>query len=84
MLDFVSLQRTNEGFELSGDFVGRRVGGKVDRGADANGDFAEIGEAAVGALHLPDAVEAHGDDGKAQISGKQADTLLERRHLAGG
>jgi hypothetical protein len=66
-LDFVRLQRTNEGLELSGDFVGRRAGRKADWHADADGDFAEMGEAAVGTLHFPDAVEAHGDDGKAQV-----------------
>src|SRR6266850_5356682 len=43
-----------------------------------------MGKAAVFALHLPDAVEADGNDGEAKIFGEQADAALERGHFAGG
>ena len=35
------------------------------------------------AFHLPDAVEAHGDDGDSQILGEEADAGLESGHFAG-
>src|SRR6267143_6541776 len=78
------LQRSNGGFQRAGDFVGGRAGREVDRGADSNGEFAEAGEAAVFTFHLPDALEAHGNDGDAKSFGEQADAALERGHLAGG
>jgi hypothetical protein len=61
----IKLQGADEGLELCGDFCRRSAWGERDRGTDANGDFAEVGEAAVGALHFPHAVEAHRDDGNA-------------------
>ncbi len=41
-----------------------------------------MSKAAALALHLPDAVEPHGHDGKAQIFGEQSDARLKRRHAA--
>ena len=49
-----------------------------------DGEFVEVGEAAALLLHLPDAVEAHGDDGDLQILGEQADALLEWDHVRCG
>src|SRR5260370_6132744 len=40
-------------------------------------------EAAALALHLPDAIETHGDNGDAQILRQDTDAGLECRHLAG-
>ena len=77
------LQGLDDRFEVAGNFIGRRAGGKSDGRADSNGDFTEKREAAALALHLPDAVEAYGDDGDAKIFGKQADAALEGSHFAG-
>src|SRR6266849_2221818 len=76
------LQRMNKGFEASGYFVGGCAGREGDRGADADGDFANVGEAAVFTFHLPDAVQAHRNDRGAKIFCEEADTALERRHAA--
>src|SRR5580700_11011861 len=75
-------ERNNSGFQQPSDFVRGDTRRKYDRRADAYGDFAEAGEPAAFALHLPDTVETHGDDGKAEILGQQADAALEWRHAA--
>src|SRR6266566_1294543 len=77
------LQGTDGGFQAAGDFVGGHAGRKSNGRADANGNFAEMGKAAVFALHLPDAVESHGNHRDAQILCEQADAGLKRGHLAG-
>ena len=57
-----TLQGTNRALEMVGDFVGGSVGWERDGRADVDCDFAKAGEAAMFALHLPDAVEAHGNN----------------------
>src|SRR6267143_4284151 len=47
-----------------------------------DGDFADARQTTVLALHLPDAVEAHGNYRDAQIFGEEDDAALERRHEA--
>src|SRR5260370_14508796 len=76
------LQRAHQRFEVVGDFVGWRAGRKSNRGADAYGNFAKVREAAVLALHLPDAVQSHRDNRDAKIFGEEADAALERSHAA--
>jgi len=49
-----------------------------------DGDFAGFSEAAVGLLHLRDAVEAHGDYREAKILREEADAGLEFGHAAVG
>src|SRR5271169_66508 len=75
-----SLQRTDEGLEAGGDFGGRGVWGEGDGSAEVDGDFVEMGQAATFLLHLPDTVQAHGDDGDGEILGEQADAGLEGDH----
>src|SRR6266481_437368 len=58
-----SLQGADERFKSAGNFVGGSAKWKADWGANAHSDFTEMGEAAVFALHLPDAVEPHRHDG---------------------
>lgn len=48
-----------------------------------NGELTEAGEAAVLLLHLPDAVEAEGDNGQAEVLGEEANAGLERDHTGG-
>ena len=48
---------------MAGDFFGGGIRREGDGCADVDGDFAETGEATVFFLHLPDTVQAHGDDG---------------------
>ena len=48
-----------------------------------DGELTKVGEAAVLLLHLPDAIEADGDDGDAEILGEEADAGLERDHVRG-
>src|SRR5204863_173402 len=62
---------------------GGHAGLKIDGRTDPHGDFAEMPEAAMFALHLPDAVESHGNHGDAQILCEQADAGLKRGRLAG-
>ena len=57
----------NQILEAGGDFDGGSVWREGDGGADVDGEFAEVGEASMLLLHLPDAVEAHRDDGDAEI-----------------
>src|SRR5260370_5158092 len=66
---------------MGGDFGWGRVGRESDRGADVDGDFAGVGEAAVLLLHAPEAVDAHGDYGNVEILRQQADAVLEGGHL---
>src|SRR5260370_23349023 len=80
--DAAALDRGDQRFEPLGDFVGRCAGRKAGGGTDVDCDFAEVGEAAVFALHLPDAVEAHWDNRDAKIPGKEADAPLKRGHAA--
>src|SRR6267143_1786276 len=75
------LQRWNEGFKAACAFLPGRAEREGDRGTDSNGEFAEAGEAAALALHLPDAVEAHGNDGDAKVFGQQANTTLKWGHF---
>ena len=49
-----------------------------------DGDFVAMGEAAMFSLHLPDAVEAHGNDWQSEIFCEQADAGLKRGHAAVG
>lgn len=74
-------QRADQGLEAGSDFGWRRVGREGDWGADVDGDFAGMGEAAVLLLHEPEAVDAHGDYGNVEILRQQADAGLERRHF---
>src|SRR5437660_5031857 len=74
------LQGAHKGFEAVGDFVGGSAGRERYWSADANGDFAKMGEAAVFALHLPDSIQAHRNNRDAQIFGQEADAALERSH----
>src|SRR5260370_37981934 len=78
----VPLQRSDNGFEAAGDFVGGCARRKGDRGADSNGYLAEVGEAATFALHLPDADETDRNERDAKIFYEKADATLERRHAA--
>src|SRR6266436_8796314 len=57
------LQGSDERFKSAGDFVGGSARWKDNWRANAHSDFTEMGEAAVFALHLPDAVEPHRHDG---------------------
>src|SRR5208283_1349501 len=77
------LQRLDSGLELGGDIGGRGVGWEGNGGADVDGEFAEVGEAAMLLFHLPDAIEAYGDDGLAEILGEEADAGLEGSHVRG-
>src|SRR2546430_4307933 len=54
MLGMGRLQRTDGGFQAAGDFVGGHAGRKSDGRTDPHGDFAEMPEAAMFALHLPE------------------------------
>lgn len=45
-----------------------------------DGEFVAAGEAAALLLHLPDAVEANGDDGDLEILDEEADAGLEGGH----
>jgi len=67
--------------EVGGDFGWWPVGREGHRGADVDGDFAGMGEAAVLFLHAPQAVDAHGNHGNVEILREQADAVLERGHL---
>jgi hypothetical protein len=67
---------------VASDFVGRCADRKGDGRADVDGDFAKMGETAVFALHFPNAVEAHGNDGYAKTFSKEANAALERCHAA--
>jgi len=55
---------------------------KSYRCADADGDFADVGEAAMFALHLPDTVQANRNDRDMQIFCEEADAALKRSHVA--
>lgn len=67
--------------EAGGDFGGGRVGQEGDWGADVDGDFARVGEAAVLLLHAPETVDAHGDNRDVEILREQADAVLEGDHV---
>ena len=68
---------------MGGDFRGGSVGRKCNGGAEVNGEFSEVGEAAVLLLHLPHAIETNRDDGNVEILGEEADAGLERDHVRG-
>ena len=67
---------------MGGDFGGRGVRREGDGGAEVDGEFTNAGEAAMLLLHLPEAIEAHGDDGDAKILGEKTDAGLEGDHGA--
>src|SRR6266566_4456757 len=75
-------QGVHQRFEAASDFVGCRAGWEGYRSADVDGDLAKVGKAAVLALHLPDAVKPHRNDGDAKIFCQQADATLEWGHAA--
>src|SRR5271163_2798154 len=76
------LQAKDARFERVRNLVRRRIRRKRDWSADVDCDFAEVGEAAAFALHLPNAIESHRNNGKTEVLGEQADATLERRHAA--
>src|SRR5260370_34021259 len=59
------------------NFFGRRAGWEGYGGADADGDFPKVGEAAVLAFHLPYAVGTHRNDGDAKIFCEESDAALK-------
>src|SRR5208282_5167470 len=63
----------HEGLQAGGDLGSGEVRREGDRGTHADGQFAEMGEAAVLLFHLPDTVQAHRNDGNVQILSQQAD-----------
>ena len=78
-----ALQRADKGLELRGDLCGGCVRRKGDGGADVDGEFTGAGQAAMLLFHLPNAIEAHGDNGDAEILGEEADAGLEGDHVRG-
>jgi len=69
--------------ELGSDFDGRCVGREGDGGADVDSEFTRAGETAMLLLHLPDAIQAHGNNRDAEILGEEADAGLEGGHVRG-
>ena len=67
--------------EMGGDFGWRRVWREGDGGADVDGDFAGMSEAAMLLLHAPEAIDAHGDHWNIEILREEADAVLERGHF---
>src|SRR5258708_39080344 len=76
------LQRAHQRFELPGDFFRGGSWRERDRGTYSDGDFADVGETTVFALHPPDAVEAHWNYRDAKIFCEEPDAALERCHAA--
>jgi len=64
-----------------GDFGVQDVGRNDDGCPDTDGDFVELSEAAALLFHVPDAVEAHRDDGELQVLREETDALLKRHHF---
>ena len=82
--DAKDLQRSNGGFQGVDNDVGMSAWWERNGGGDSNGELAEAGQAAMLAFHLPDAVEAHGNNGDAKVFRQQTDAALEMSHFAGG
>src|SRR5260370_13855478 len=76
------LQRVHQRFELPGNLFWGGSWRECDRGTNSDGDFANVGETTVFALHLPDAVEAHRNNWDAKIFCEEPDAALERCHAA--
>ena len=77
------LQRANQCFERTRDFVRWRHRWESDRRAYVNGNFLNAGEATVLPLHLPYAIDTQWNDGDAQILREDANPGSKWQHLSG-